>query len=118
VKSVPDFLIEKVEDFAKKTFSRLVSAQPRWVMGSDYVTNCRKELVESTVDIERAVNIGKYVTGKKLLPVLKDKVEEHPSFTRSVGSRRRSGSALFPTRVTRRHRDVRHGKPELNGGRT
>lgn len=127
VKSAPDFLMEKVEDFVRKTFTKLVSAQPRWVMGSDYVAKCRKELVESTVDIECAVNIGvkggkggKYVIfiGKKLLPVLKDKAEEHPSFTRSVGARCRSGSALLSTRMTRRHRDVRHAQSELNGGRT
>jgi hypothetical protein len=27
------------------------------VIDSDYVTNCRKELVENTVDIERGANI-------------------------------------------------------------
>jgi len=42
-------------------------------MDFDYVTNCRKELVEKTVDIERSANIvvkgGKYVMfiGKEVL---------------------------------------------------
>ncbi|MDX3698053.1 hypothetical protein PV726_49555 [Streptomyces europaeiscabiei] len=72
-------------------------------MDSDYVTNCRKELVVNTVGIERGADIvvrgGKYVMfiGKKLLPVMKDKEEELGlSFTRSGGSRRRSGSLCSP----------------------
>ncbi|MBZ9643993.1 hypothetical protein [Streptomyces sp. PSKA30] len=57
-------------------------------MDFDYVTNCRKELVEDAVDIERGANIvvkgGKYVMpiGKKLLPVMKDRTRSSASVLR------------------------------------
>ncbi|MFF3412762.1 hypothetical protein ACFYW8_42865 [Streptomyces sp. NPDC002742] len=106
LKPTPDFSLAKFEDFTEKTHPEVgvgvaSSPPPRrttrryaWApqraqaTGSGYVTNCCKELVENTVDIERGVNIvvkdGKYVTstGKKLFLVMKDTTRNSASVLR------------------------------------